>query len=74
MNWKKRIAKEWIWLVGTVAGGSLAWGILGELRENTVGILIVLIGLVYFIRLTIWAIKELGTGKRTLSKKEKTKE
>ena len=29
MNWKRRIAKEWLWLLGSIAGGFLLWSVLG---------------------------------------------
>jgi hypothetical protein len=29
MNLKKRIAKEWLWFLGSIAGAFLLWGVLG---------------------------------------------
>ena len=29
MNWKRRIAKEWFWLLGSIAGSIVFWGVLG---------------------------------------------
>ena len=74
-NWKRKIAKEWIWLICTVTGVLLAWNIFAyllpdvtisgfweEIFTDTLLLLIVIssIAFLYIIRLTIWAIKELG--------------
>ena len=29
MNWKRRIAKEWLWFLCSIAGGFLLWSVLG---------------------------------------------
>ena len=74
MNWKKRIAKEWLWLICLAIGDFIAWSIFFDLLPRTTfgegwegafedtGIRLLVISpiiLVYFIRLTIWAIKVL---------------
>ena len=73
MSWKKRIAKEWLWLICSAIGAFIAWSIffdiafdaIGKSWEDTFGstihflLVVSPIVLLYFIRLTIWAIKVL---------------
>ena len=81
MNWKRKIAKEWLWFVFTIVGGFLFWSIifafflprasvLGDYWEplfsssnsyHDVALFFTLVPilLTYFIRISIWAIKEL---------------
>lgn len=60
MNWKRRIAKEWLWFVCTVVGGILVWNILPtpskahDLDMALVAYVVICIG-----RITIWAIREI---------------
>ena len=80
MNWKKKIAKEWIWLICTYAGVFLANIILfstttwywEEMRyiapQRQMILMIWPVAFVYFIRLTIWAIKELRKPEREAEK------
>jgi hypothetical protein len=64
MTWQKRIAKEWIWFICTLVGALIiapvCLVISGD-RINFVGVIIltfILMLAVYFIRLTVWAIKQ----------------
>ena len=77
MNWKKKVAKEWLWFICTVAGVLLSWSIFSLIMDISVkdyweGLLkthkrgytepqiatVVPIAFVYFIRLTIWAMRQ----------------
>jgi Na+/alanine symporter len=66
MNWKKSIAKEWVWLLCTVLGvflilvlGSV---VVGGLKRIFVSPESVVTGAitVYLIRLTAWSIKQIS--------------
>ncbi len=75
MSWKKIVAKEWLWLMCTVGGVLLLWGIASGIHSSVTvsryceGVLeadsdvqTVVIGsiaFVYFVRLTTWAIRQI---------------
>lgn len=63
VNWKKRVAKEWLWFICSVLVVLLVWIIiLWSSQEGLEGLsflTIVSVVLVYFIRLTVWAVKQL---------------
>jgi len=77
VNWKKIVAKEWIWFICVAGGVLLVWSIINPVfssgaifievllnsydsnHEEAKVMTIVPICLVYFIRLTVWGIKEL---------------
>jgi len=73
MTWQKRVAKEWIWFVCTFAGSIIFWllyiiintGFLKVFNEfwkylgYTIINAITLMLVVYAIRTTVWAIKQL---------------
>ena len=74
MNWKKRLAKEWLWLVSLFVAilllliCSFHGKDIFDLHEIII-LSTVFILFVYFIRLTVWAIKELRnpeTGQKKL--------
>ena len=69
MNWKKLIAREWLWLMSIVLCVLICWEIymviIGEYSNfwidwgrNTVFIFLGPIALVYFVRLTLWSIRQ----------------
>ena len=74
VSMKRRIAKEWLWLICTSVGDFLAWSIFfymipphtiievwKEVFEIPDEFLIVIspVAFIYAVRLTVWAIKEL---------------
>lgn len=74
MNWKKRVAKEWLWLTSLLVAILLFWIYNFHGKDifdfPEVSILsIVFILFVYFVRLTLWAIKELGNNETGYKKK-----
>ena len=74
MHWKKRIAKEWLWLISLLVAILLFWIYNFHGKDifdfPEVSILsIVFILFVYFVRLTVWAIKELGNNETGNKKK-----
>ena len=74
MSWKKRVAKEWLWLICTVVGGMFMWSILisfdpdhsfsyywDSLFELDEGLFLTIGSTAgaYLIRLTVWSIKQI---------------
>lgn len=72
MSWKRKVAKEWLWFICTFAGALLFAIIFGETIckalylgvEEGLLVLVVPIAFVYFIRLTVWSIKQLRKGEK----------
>ena len=66
MNWKKRVAKEWLWLLCIVLGVFLILivgsAIVGGLERIPVSPESVITGAItiYLIRLTVWLIKQIN--------------
>jgi uncharacterized membrane protein len=81
MNWKRRLAKEWLWLICSILGVLLGvhifglivssahgygyfstmgefWKELFDLSAEALLFIIIPIVLLYCIRLTVWAIKQ----------------
>ena len=60
-KWKRTLAVEWLWLVLTLLVSWLVSNILEYYVPAGAEVLtIILFGLVYITRLTLWAIKEAG--------------
>ncbi len=78
MTWRKRLAKEWLWLTGTVAATlvgwtvfcffyphasvDLYWRLLLKGHERVTTFTVIPIGCVYFLRFTVWSIKQAKRG------------
>ena len=64
MAWQKRVAKEWIWFICSLIGGSIVSPVclvIGGYGIDFLGVIIftfILMLVVYAIRLTVWAIKQ----------------
>jgi hypothetical protein len=66
MNWKRRVAKEWLWFICTIIGGIIFWSILifGLVKPKDAGdtfgifFFVTIVG-VYLIRSIFWSVRQL---------------
>jgi hypothetical protein len=65
LNWRRRMAKEWLWLISLAMGaGLLTIIILVVVEEHQANLAVgtalffLILGAFFFLRITFWAIKE----------------